>query len=190
MRADWTLSMFAERPDDALLWGAGPLLVVRPIKNPDRGTKPDEDTFVFDTPSRATLVSSGDMLSPGATGDYLLPNAVVIPVRKTDGNPFPFVSVGRARNNDVCLEDRSVSKVHAYFIQPTQASKFWGLKDAKSLNGTTLMLGSGPQRLTAEPTSVEHGAEIRFGVVRCLFTDHETLLNAVQWASKSWKRGT
>lgn len=190
MRADWTLSMFAERPDDALLWGTGPLLVVRPLKNPGHSERPDEGTFVFDTPSRATLVSSGDNIMPGATGDYLLPESFVIPVRKTDGNPFPFVSVGRARNNDVCLEDRSVSKVHAYFIQPGHDSELWSLKDAKSLNGTTLMLGSGPQRLTEKPTPIEHGAEMRFGVVRCLFTDHETLLNAVQWASRSWKRGT
>lgn len=179
--------MFAERPDDVFLWGSGPLLVVRPLKNPDR-VQNDEDTFAFDTPSRATLLSSGERICPGATGDYLLPEAILIPVRKTDANPFPYISVGRARNNDVCLEDRSVSKVHAYFVQPDKSEKLWGLKDAKSLNGTTLMLGSGPQRMTEEVARVEHGAEIRFGVVRCLFTDHETLVTAVQWASRLWKK--
>lgn len=188
MGTDWTLSMFAEKPDGALLWGSGPLLVVRPVRNPDKTEKSDEDTFAFDTPSRATLVSSGGRIEPGATGDYLLPDAFVIPVRKTDGNPFPFISVGRARNNDICVEDRSVSKVHAYFMQPATPGEKWRIKDAKSLNGTMLMLGSGSQAVSEAPMPIEHGAELRFGVVRCLFTDHETLQNAVQWASRSWKK--
>lgn len=130
---------------------------------------------------------SSDRIDPGTIGDYLLSTSLVIPVRKTSGNPFPLIHVGRARNNDVCIDDRSVSKVHAYFIEPSAASAMWGLKDAKSLNGTTIMTSAGPLRLGADTINVEHGAEIRFGLVRCIFSDRETLADAVKWASKTWK---
>lgn len=182
-----TLAAFAGSHGDKFRWGSGPLLVVRP----SRSASPDEDTFVFDTPSRSTLASTNstkiDPSAGGPTGDYLLPNALVIPVRK-GANPFPLISVGRARNNDVCISDPSVSKVHAYFASPDKAESHWRIKDAKSLNGTIISLASGPQKIGEDLALIEHGTELRFGVVRCLFTDQETLQNAVTWASRSWKK--
>lgn len=183
---DLTLIDFVSLPNDPI-WGSGPLLVVRPIKNPEKN--PEDNPFFFDTPDRETLVSS-DRTSSGPASDYLLPGALVLPVSKAGKNPFPFVSVGRAGNNDVCLTDRSVSKVHAYFIQPDATVSSWRVRDAGSLNGSVLLLGSGPQHIGAASVAVSHGTEIKFGVVRCLFTDRETLLAAAQWAARTWKKPT
>ena len=187
-----TLAAFARNPGDLALWGPGPLLVVRPKfakTSTSQQPQPDEDAFVFDTPSRATLASTSTSAKaqPEGTGEYLVRDALVIPVRK-GANPFPFISAGRARNNDVCVQDPSISKVHAYFIPPAKIGASWAIKDAKSLNGTFIMLGSGALRVGEEPVGFETGSEIRFGVVKCLFTDRETLASAVAWASVSWRK--
>lgn len=184
-----TLAAFAGNPYSADLWGTGPLLVVRPNRGKS-DVKSGSDAFVFDTPSRATLAStSSARLSASAADDLLPPDAVVLPVRKTEGNPFPLISVGRARNNDVCIPDTSVSKVHAYFVAPEKPGGRWHIRDAKSLNGTVLLLGSGPRKLLEDETlALDVGSELRLGLMKCLFTDHETLVNAVSWASKGWKK--
>lgn len=181
-----TLHAFAKSPHNTNMWGSGPLLVVRP--NRTSGSKAAE-AFVFDTPSRATLASTSSTRLSSVTADEFLPkDALVLPVRKTDSNPFPMISLGRARNNDICIPDSSVSKVHAYFVAPDKTEARWRIKDAKSLNGTILMIGSGPRRLLDdEVVALDVGSELRVGVMNCLFTDHETLLNAVSWASKAWK---
>jgi hypothetical protein len=62
-------------------------------------------------------------------------NLFVHSLRKRDGaNPFAgMITIGRATNNDIVLEDPGVSKFHAY---ARAVGGSWMLTDAGSLNGT------------------------------------------------------
>src|SRR5262245_52871916 len=54
--------------------------------------------------------------------------------KREGANPFAaMVTIGRASNNDVVLEDPGVSKFHAY-VRASGAE--WLITDAGSLNGT------------------------------------------------------
>jgi hypothetical protein len=61
----------------------------------------------------------------------------VIEVVKAPGNPYPDrISIGRARNCDVVMRARSVSKLHAH-LRTTQPGRF-DLVDLGSQNGTRI----------------------------------------------------
>lgn len=63
--------------------------------------------------------------------------ALVVPLRKATGNPFPDrVSVGRAVNCDIAIRDPSISKLHGHFRDVTRDSAVF--TDAKSSNGTRI----------------------------------------------------
>lgn len=65
-------------------------------------------------------------------------SCLLAPVMKGTKNPFPAISVGRARNNDLQIDDWQVSKVHAYVIPPAPSDpvRRWTIRDADSTNGT------------------------------------------------------
>jgi|GEM_PF-1317893 len=80
--------------------------------------------------------------TPAATGPFtvlqpetpvLTGEMMVATLRKTARNPTPFITVGRTPNNDVVLTERSVSKLHAYFLLKDGVYK---LLDAGSRHGT------------------------------------------------------
>jgi hypothetical protein len=77
-------------------------------------------------------------------------------------NPFAFVSVGRAVNNDIVLAAQTVSKFHAYFVQAPGGGGY-GLVDAGSTMGTFLETKKLAAR--AAPTPVTDGSLIKFGEV-------------------------
>lgn len=59
------------------------------------------------------------------------------PLVKSAGNPWrERISIGRARNNDIVLPHKSVSKLHAHFTQTEDGRLL--LADAGSRNGTRL----------------------------------------------------
>ena len=63
---------------------------------------------------------------------------VVFELRKqtTKVNPFLMgITVGRNDNNDIVLDDPSISRFHAYFQQDARSGG-WKLVDAESRNGT------------------------------------------------------
>ncbi len=181
------LSTLVEHPGDSSLWGSDTLLVIKSIRNPEEG-----DELKFDTPGSSNLHSSGDYTPAAAEAisGYLMPSSVVIPVRKTGRNPFTSISVGRARNNDIVLADTSVSKVHAYLDPPVGDSRQWRARDAGSKNGTKLFSCQIARLERDAPVPIEHGFEIKFGLVRCLFADVETFRDAALWASRAWRKGS
>ncbi|HBP20481.1 MAG TPA: hypothetical protein DEA08_22155 [Planctomycetes bacterium] len=62
------------------------------------------------------------------------PEARVVWVAKSDRNPFAgMITLGRARNNDLVLSHRSVSKMHAIFYRRERG---WLIEDRNSTNGT------------------------------------------------------
>ncbi len=129
----------------------------------------------------ALLVFSPPAVHPGREGDeeYRLKTvtnagaptlgareSVVFPVLKSRTNAFGRgITVGRTGNNDVVLDDGSVSRFHAWFARAEGEEGFL-LTDAGSKNGSWL----GGARLTPRrAVPVEDGARLRFGQVEVAF---------------------
>jgi hypothetical protein len=93
-------------------------------------------------------------------------NIVLLTVEKAPGSPWQqHIIVGRARNSDVCVDEPSISKVHAH-ITSQAAGEFW-LADAGSRNGTWVQdkrVGKNAVRLTL-------GAKLKLGDVSLEFVD-------------------
>lgn len=75
-----------------------------------------------------------------------------------------FVTVGRAANNRVIIDDLSVSKLHATIRREPDGTHI--IRDAGSLNGTFI----DDERVVKE-TIVNAGSQLRFGSVATLFVD-------------------
>lgn len=83
----------------------------------------------------------------------------VLPIRKrADGSFLQHVSVGRARNHDIVLRHRSVSKFHAWF-EIHEGNRLL-VKDSESRNHTFV---DGQQ--VANRIEVQPGQTVRFGSV-------------------------
>jgi pSer/pThr/pTyr-binding forkhead associated (FHA) protein len=87
---------------------------------------------------------------------------VVLLVKKTKDNAFQRgVTVGRTGNNDIVLDDPSVSRFHAWF-QRDERGGTWTVADAGSKNGTTL---SGTRLKGKRPVKVPDQTRLQFGEV-------------------------
>lgn len=103
---------------------------------------------------------------------------LVFQLRKSDkaSNAFSMgITVGRTDNNDVVIDDNSVSRFHAYFQQDRKAG--WVLVDAESKNGTWV---DAVKLSPSKPVPVSDGAKIRVGDVDLVFLSPETFLARVR----------
>lgn len=99
------------------------------------------------------------------------------PLQKSaaDGTYQERISVGRARNKDVVLRHRSVSKFHAWFeVNDTGALC---VADAGSKNGTRL---NGELLEPRTLTPVHSGDRIRIGGVECVLCEPEVVWGVAQ----------
>ena len=115
---------------------------------------------------------------PESSGD---PGFFVQRVRKKEGNDWvQWISVGRARNNDVVLRYSSVSKLHARVniegLSGATKQQFW-LVDLDSANGTAV---NGTSLKPSEPCRLNPGDKVRFGEVECRFMDSNQLYDALR----------
>jgi pSer/pThr/pTyr-binding forkhead associated (FHA) protein len=93
----------------------------------------------------------------------------VVPIRKrADGSFLQHVSVGRARNHDIVLRHRSVSKFHAWF-ELQEGSRLL-VKDSESRNHTFV---DGQQIVNR--VEVQPGQTVRFGSVEGRICTGESL---------------
>ncbi len=108
-----------------------------------------------------------------ATGER---QASVLPIRKVQSTFPSMITVGRARNNDLCVPDTLVSKFHAFFVR-RPADGVWTLADAGSSNGTRI----GDRELVAKGAAevVRSGDRVRFGVTSFSFFDAVGLWSAL-----------
>jgi pSer/pThr/pTyr-binding forkhead associated (FHA) protein len=91
-------------------------------------------------------------------------------VEKTSkGNAFGLgITLGRATNNDIPVDDPSVSRFHAYF-QYDEQSRIWHVVDAESSTGTFI----GGERLSPKrPAPLLNGAAFTVGHVELRFFLH------------------
>jgi len=97
----------------------------------------------------------------------------VLPIRKrADGSFLQHVSVGRARNHDIVLRHRSVSKFHAWF-EIQEGSRLL-VKDSDSRNHTFV---DGQQ--VANRVELQPGQTVRFGSVEGRICTPESLWKAL-----------
>lgn len=74
------------------------------------------------------------------------------------------ITVGRTENNDLVMDDNSVSRFHAYFQKDSKGR--WTLVDAESKNGT---VADGLRLKGSAPVELKSGSRIRFGSVDVRF---------------------
>jgi hypothetical protein len=98
---------------------------------------------------------------------------MVFPVVRTERSLFPFVTLGRTRNNDIVLPDSTISRFHAFF-QPVEDGGF-SLQDAGSTNGTAVNGQVVPAQKEGPAVSLKSGDSLRFGTVEVTFLSVQAL---------------
>jgi len=142
---------FAATHGEAFLLHHGPIGALHPAARP------------MATMAREAANDTGRDLAVPAQMDFL-----VFPVRITGRSPFPnFVSVGRTPNNDIVINDVSISKFQAFFRHGDDGQLC--VQDAGSTNGTFVGDQRVPERQQGAPVPVASGASLRFGTVKVTF---------------------
>jgi hypothetical protein len=90
---------------------------------------------------------------------------IVFPIVKNQENAFGRgITVGRTGNNDVVLDDGTVSRFHAWFQRETDGRYI--VTDAGSKNGSFV---AGVRLTPRRPAPVSDGMRLRFGHVELTF---------------------
>ena len=127
---------------------------------------------------RSTLAKDASHAVDKVPRELLKVPCHIVPIRKRAERSFiQHVSVGRARNHDIVLRHRSVSKFHAWF--EVDDSGVFYLGDAKSTNATKV---NGKIVMGPGLTRVDAGAELLFGSVEATLCAPDTLWDAVTGA--------
>jgi hypothetical protein len=138
---------FAERHGWAFLLHHGEIGSLRPAR---RG--------------QATLVSDAG----GDAAAAIRAEFRVLPIRATGRSTFPgFVSIGRTANNDIVVNDVSISKFHAFCRVDDRGEV--SIFDAGSKNGTFVNDVTVPKQGEGEPARPAAGDTVRLGDVRFSF---------------------
>jgi hypothetical protein len=142
----------------------GPVLLVQP-RVPSHVSE-DDSEYQFKTESGVTTPT------PGFDGE-----ACVLEVRKQKDNAFQRgVTLGRTGNNDLVIDDGSVSRFHAWFQWDADA-RCWSVADAGSRNGTRVDREKlPPKRLTV----LRGGERLRFGKVDATFLMPRAFLSVIR----------
>lgn len=92
-------------------------------------------------------------------------------LNKTPRNPWTDrVLIGRAPNNDVVLENASVSKVHAYITQQGSSAQIASYETRNPTKvGATTVLPNGPS------VSLPDGADLQIGLLRARYLSTSAL---------------
>lgn len=140
-----------------------PVLVYEPPTEDTVGDEDDDDGYQLKTQSGLAMPAIGG-------GD---PMAVVI--EKTKDNAFKSrVTIGRTSNNDIVLDDASVSRFHAWIEQTSQD---WVIVDAGSRNGSTV----GGRKLPARaPATLTNGLSVRIGAMQLTYYTAQGFLEMLQ----------
>lgn len=129
-----------------------PVLVYEPPTEDTLDEDDENDDYQLRTQSGLSVPSIGG-------GD---PMAVVI--EKTKDNAFQRrITIGRTANNDIVLDDTSVSRFHAWIEQNAAE---WVLVDAGSRNGSTV---AGRKIVAKAPSVLTNGLVVRIGALQLTY---------------------
>lgn len=146
-----------------------PVLLFEPPLSEEEGSDDSLDDFQFRT-------SAGDSVISPKTGE-----AVVAIVEKTKDNAFQRrVTIGRTTNNDIVLDDVSVSRFHAW-LQYDEGMGAWTVIDAQSRNGTML---NGKRVAAKAAAALVDGAVLRVGNVQLKFFSEAGFVKYLETRSK------
>lgn len=103
------------------------------------------------------------------------PDCLIIAVRKSQSTIGGMITVGRTANNDIVLQDVSVTKFHAAFKEQEDGVT---LADAGSRNGT--WINGQPLMQRGGGKLLETGNLLRFGNIELRFLDAASLWDALR----------
>ena len=114
------------------------------------------------------------------TGAYTIsrhPNEYLLVkiAKKNHGLWQDRISLGRAKNNDITINNQSISKLHAHFTSNKKGEIF--ITDIKSSNGIKL---NKKRILPNKPTQLNPGDSLRFGEVKASFQQGKSLIKWLQ----------
>jgi pSer/pThr/pTyr-binding forkhead associated (FHA) protein len=95
------------------------------------------------------------------------------PIVRTGRSTGHLLTVGRTRNNDVVVPDKSISRFHA-FLKPSTEGGF-AIQDANSTNGTRVNGSSVPVQGQGSAVDLKSGDNIRLGQVEFTYVDARAL---------------
>lgn len=133
--------------------------------------------LVWEAPPAATAAesTSWEMTATGmgvSRPSSIDPLIFLVEKGSSTNNPFAMgVTVGRVENNDLVVDDGSVSRFHAWLQQDERSSE-WSLTDAESKNGTWV---DGAQLTARQRVVLKDGATLKFGDVVMRFFLPEAL---------------
>lgn len=129
----------------------------------------DEDvSWSFKTQTVSTSkLNLARLSAQGLSASLELAKYRVFPITKGQANPWrERISIGRARNNDIVLQDNSVSKLHAH-IAITEERELH-LTDAGSRNGTKV---NGERIASSDPVILKGDDRIAVGRLNLVVLD-------------------
>jgi hypothetical protein len=120
---------------------------------------------LFSDTTDATTASGVTMMRVihSSMGDKVPADAPVLSAAKTQRNAYAHVAVGRSSQNDVVIDQASVSRFHADI---RWSEGVYSVRDAKSRNGTTL---NGAKVVAQHGERLKAGDVVAFGDAACLF---------------------
>jgi hypothetical protein len=128
----------------------------------------DRPVLVWETPTEGF---EDELFTTEASEERSVPKSgtpVVFELRKSTSKTNAFamgITIGRTGNNDIVLEDKSISRFHAYFQQDPK-DFCWRLVDAESKNGSWV---DGARLSAGKAEVVADQAKLRFGEVEVQF---------------------
>jgi pSer/pThr/pTyr-binding forkhead associated (FHA) protein len=154
----------------------------RRLLSDDAGTRAAQTVplLVWESPLRSTgeplllgTSTGAPMARPRAT------EPLVFELRKGPSKQNAFsmgITVGRTENNDVILDENSISRFHAYFQQDARTQD-WMLVDAESKNGTWV----GALKLVPKQAAlVTDQSRVRFGEIEMVFLTPPSFFSYLQ----------
>jgi hypothetical protein len=101
---------------------------------PQTGDWMDETAFQFETFSSEYSDELPGEISP-STESQIYETLVIEIAKHASSAPANMICLGRAANNDIVVANKTVSKLHTYFVAPEEAGSY-EIVDANSTNGT------------------------------------------------------
>jgi hypothetical protein len=142
------------------------------LKSPNRPRMTQENDVVDMDDEESTLVASLEGKLAGTESPTK--GIEVYPLAKKEGAPFAdMITVGRTSNNDVVLNDITVSRFHAFFRERDDK---WFVCDAGSKNGTTL---EGSRLEARKEKPLRSGDRVKLGDVEITFLSASDLFDVL-----------